>query len=75
MPEGIPPDIIRNIAHELANSLNSVSSTVQLLEADLKERQGDVEDLNAELITILKDECSRMKINIAELQQLGKEPS
>jgi signal transduction histidine kinase len=72
MPEGITPSSITKIAHELANALNTISSTVQLLGNNLKDGQ-DVVGLNPELITILKDECSRMQIHLDELRQLAKQ--
>jgi signal transduction histidine kinase len=70
--EGMPPSSINKIVHELANSANTISSTVQLLERDLKDQQGLPKELIRELITILKDECSRMEIQIEELRQLAK---
>ena len=69
--EGIPPSGINKIAHEFANSVNTISSTVQLLERDPKDEELPKE-LIRELMTILKDECSRMEIQIEELRQLAK---
>ena len=68
--EAIVPGTIGEIAHELANSLNNISSTVQLLEMDLKNHHGHCKELNRELIAGLKDECSRMKSRLEELRRL-----
>jgi signal transduction histidine kinase len=70
--EGIPPSRINKIAHELANSVNTISSTVQLLERDPKDEELPKE-LIRELITILKDECSRMEIQIEELRRIARQ--
>ena len=69
---GIPASSINKIAHELANSVNTILSTVQLLERDPNQQELPNE-LIRELITILKDSCSRMEITIEELRQLAKQ--
>jgi nitrogen-specific signal transduction histidine kinase len=60
---------VRGIVHDLANSLNNTCCTVQLLEMELKNHQRDCQMSNRELITSLKDECSRMKNRLEELRQ------
>jgi signal transduction histidine kinase len=46
------------VAHDLANSINTVSSTIQLLERDLKNDQEHSLDLIGKVITTLKNQCS-----------------
>jgi signal transduction histidine kinase len=65
---------IGNVAHDLANSMNVISNTVQLLERDLKndpERPGQLID---QAITTLKNQCSLMEIQFEELRRLSAEP-
>jgi nitrogen-specific signal transduction histidine kinase len=56
------PGSLTNIAHELANSINAISSTVQLLERDLKTHRNNPQEVISAAITNLKNECSRMEI-------------
>ena len=49
--------------HDLANSLNAMSSTVQLLETILKEKVSS-QELISELLVIMNDECSRMETRL-----------
>jgi signal transduction histidine kinase len=70
--EGIRPSSINKIAHEFANSVNTISSTVQLLARDPRDHELPKELLR-ELITILKDECSRMQIQIEELRRIARQ--
>jgi signal transduction histidine kinase len=60
---------IKKIAHEFANSVNTISSTVQLLESY---QPVPATELLRELITILNLECNRMQIQVKELHQLAK---
>ena len=71
MPEGIQRDRIIKIAHELANSLNGISNAVQLIATNSQDQQKLPKELMLELLTNLKDECSRMEIQINELRQLA----
>jgi signal transduction histidine kinase len=64
---------ITRIAHELANSINSISSTVQLLERDLKSHQDQPQEFISAAIIILKNECSRMEIHLDELRRVGRQ--
>ena len=66
--EAIMRGSLRNIAHDLANSLHNVCGTVQLLEMDLKHHQGHCKELNRELLSALKNECRRMKSRLEELR-------
>jgi signal transduction histidine kinase len=59
------------VAHDLANSINTVSSTIQLLERDLKNDQEHSLDLIGKVITTLKDQCRRMQIQLEELRRLS----
>jgi nitrogen-specific signal transduction histidine kinase len=61
---------ITNIAHELANSINAISSTVQLLERDLKNNKNDLQEVISGAITNLKNECSRMEIYLEVMRRL-----
>jgi hypothetical protein len=67
--EAIKAHSIDKIAHDMANSLNNICSTVQLFQMDLKSHQGQCQELNRELITGLEDECSRMKSRLEELRR------
>lgn len=71
---GIAPSSITRIAHELANSINAISSTVQLLERDLKTQQNDPQELISGAMANLKNECSRMEIHLKELRRLAGQP-
>jgi signal transduction histidine kinase len=62
------------IAHDLANSINTVSSTIQLLERDLKNDQEHSLDLIGKVITTLKNQCSQMQIQLEELRRLSANP-
>ena len=73
MTEATPVSSIKKIAQEFANSVNTISSTVQLLERDPKDQPGPATELIRELLTILKDECSRMQIQFEELHQIAKQ--
>lgn len=70
--EGIPRSTIVEIVHELANSLNTICSTVQLLERDLKNLQKDPLRLTQETMAILNDECGRMQSQLMELRRLAR---
>jgi arsenate reductase-like glutaredoxin family protein len=59
--EGLPRSTIVEIVHELANSVNTICSTVQLLERDLKNLQKDPLRLTQETVAILNDQCGRMQ--------------
>jgi signal transduction histidine kinase len=69
--DGIPRSSLVTCVHELANSLNAISMTVQLLEIDLKEKVSS-QELISELLIILKDECSRMESRLEALRRLAK---
>jgi signal transduction histidine kinase len=62
---------IGRISHDLANSINQISSTVQLLERDLKNNPERSLDLIGKVITTLKHQCSQMQIPLEELRQLS----
>jgi hypothetical protein len=65
---------IGRILHDLANSINQISSTVQLLERDLKNNPEHSLDLIGKVITTLKHQCSQMQIPLEELRQLSDQP-
>jgi hypothetical protein len=67
--EAIMPGTVRNIAHDLANSLHNLCVTIHILEMDLKHHQGHCKELNRELLTALKNECRRMKSRLEELRR------
>jgi hypothetical protein len=71
--EGIARSSLVGIVHELANSLNNICSTVQLLERDVNQKAHS-QGLIRELITTLKDECSRMESRLQELRRLVQQP-
>ena len=71
--DGIAPSSITSIAHELANSINAISSTVQLLERDLKIQENHTQELISGAITNLKDQCSRLQIHLEELRRLARQ--
>jgi signal transduction histidine kinase len=71
--EGIWRSNITRIAHELANSINAISSTVQLLERDFKTHQDQSQESISAAITDLKNECSRMEIHLDELRRVGRQ--
>jgi hypothetical protein len=59
------------VAHDLANSISTVSSTIQLFEKDLKNNQEHSLDLIGTVITTLKNQCSQMQIQLEELRRLS----
>jgi nitrogen-specific signal transduction histidine kinase len=65
---------IGKITHDVANSISRISNTVQLLERDLKKHQEQSLELIGKVITTLKNECSRMQIQLEELRQLSADP-
>ena len=71
---GIAPSSIISIVHALANSINAISSTVQLLERDFKIQQNHPQELISGAITNLKDQCSRLQIHLEERRQLARQP-
>jgi hypothetical protein len=70
--EGIPRSTIVEIVHELANSVNTICSAIQLLERDLKNLRKDPLRLTQEMMAILNDECGRMKSQLKELRRLAR---
>ena len=66
-----PQSTITKIVHDLANSANSICSTVQVLEMDLYKHEG-YPRYTRELIIGLKDECSRLNGHLEELRRLTK---
>ena len=62
------------VAHDLANSINTVSSTIQLLERDLKNDQEHSLNLIGKVITTLKNQCRRMQIQLEELRRTLSHP-
>jgi hypothetical protein len=69
--DSTPQGAITQIVHDLANSANSICSTVQLLETDLNKDEGH-RRYTRELIIGLKDECSRLNSHLEELRRLTK---
>jgi nitrogen-specific signal transduction histidine kinase len=67
--EAIMQGSVRNIAHDLGNSLHNLCGMVQILEMDLKHHQGHCNELNRELLRGLKNECRRMKSRLEELRR------
>ena len=67
--ESIVGSSLATNVHDLANSLNSISSTVQLLELILKEKVSS-QELISELLVIMKSECSRMESRLEALRRL-----
>jgi light-regulated signal transduction histidine kinase (bacteriophytochrome) len=65
---------IGRISHDLANSINQISNTVQLLEQDLKNNPEHSLDLIGKVITTLKNQCSQMQIQLEELRRLSDQP-
>src|SRR5688500_2131384 len=65
---------IGRISHDLANSINQISNTVQLLERDLKKNPEHSLDLIGKVITTLKHQCSQMQIRLEELRRLSDQP-
>jgi hypothetical protein len=54
--------------HDVANSMNTISSTVQLLERDLKNDPEHSLELIGKVIITLKYECSRIQIQLEEVR-------
>ena len=71
--QSVPQIGIAKIAHELANSISNICGTVQLIEMDLKGRQaaGQRQQVNSQLLTALKHECSRLEDELEALRQLA----
>ena len=67
--DSTPQSAITKIVHDLANSANSICSTIQVLEMDLNKHEG-YPRYARELIIGLKDECSRLKSHLQELRRL-----
>jgi light-regulated signal transduction histidine kinase (bacteriophytochrome) len=72
--QAIMESSIGRISHDLANSINQISNTVQLLERDLKKNPEHSLDLIGKVITTLKHQCSQMQIPLEELRQLSDQP-
>ena len=72
--QAIMQSSIGRISHDLANSINQISNTVQLLERDLKNNPERSLDLIGKVITMLKHQCSQMQIPLEELRQLSDQP-
>ena len=69
--DSIPQSAFTKIVHDLANSANSICSTVQVLEMDLNKHEG-YPRYTRELIIGLKDECSRLNGHLEELRRVTK---
>ena len=69
--DSTPQSAITKIVHDLANSANSICSTVQVLEMDLNKHEG-YPRYTRELIIGLKDECSRLNGHLEELRRVTK---
>ena len=61
--------LVTNV-HDLANSLNSISSTVQLLQIVLKDKPTS-QELISELLVIMNDECRLMGSRLEALRRLA----
>ena len=71
--DSTPQSAITKIVHDLANSANSIYSTIQFLEMDLNKDEGHPRNTR-ELIIGLKDECSRLNGHLEELRRVTKPP-
>jgi signal transduction histidine kinase len=70
--DSIVPSSLATNVHDLANSLNSISSTVQLLAEIILKETGSSQELISELLLIMNNECSRMESRLEALRRLAK---